>query len=105
MTRRTTKLIALFACIHGFLSMTLLLLAFTASSHHFDIGTPQTTSDRVIAEAVDVLFLPATLVWTKCASENLPNAALWLVFAANSILWGSVFVLGVLRLRRHVHIE
>jgi hypothetical protein len=98
--RRTTKLIAVFSCIHGLLAMALLLLSFGASSRRFDTGAAETGGERAISRAADVLFLPGTLAWTKWASENLPNAIEGLVFAANSVLWGSVIGLLVVRTTR-----
>lgn len=100
MMRRTTKLIAVFSSLHGLLAMAFLLLSFGATSRRFDTGAGETRAERVISQASDVLFLPATLVWTKWASENLPNAVEWLVFAANSVLWGSVIALLVARTTR-----
>ena len=96
---RTTKLIALFACIHGLAAISLLLISFDASSRRFDTGVAETTVEHLIARASDVLFLPGSLVWTRWASENLPNVVEWLVFAANSLLWGSIIGLLAARTR------
>ena len=40
--------------------------------------------------AADVLALPGYVLWTTGASKNLPNALEWLLFLANSALWGLV---------------
>jgi len=85
---RTTKFVVTFFCVHVLLAATCLLWSFSASMREFDGGAEQSTVDRGVARAADVLFLPASLVWTRWASENLPNAFEWLLFLANSTLWG-----------------
>jgi hypothetical protein len=97
---RTTKLIAAFSCLHGLLAMTCLLLSFGSSMRSFDGGASESTVERVMGQAANVLFLPASLVWTRWASENLPNAVEWLLLVANSAFWGLFIGSLVARVKR-----
>jgi hypothetical protein len=84
--------------------MGLLLFSFCASSRHFDTGAAETPVERLIGRTTDILFLPGSLVWTRWASQHLPNAVEWLVFAANSLLWGSIVGLVVARVLRPLRV-
>jgi hypothetical protein len=66
----------------------------------FDGGASQSVTDRVIGQTAQVLLFPGTLVWTRWASENLPSIVEWMVLIANSVLWGSMIALVVVRLTR-----
>jgi hypothetical protein len=40
-------------------------------------------------KAADVFMLPLTALWGPWAGSHLPNGLEWLLFAANSALWGA----------------
>lgn len=87
--------------MHGAVTLGLMLYAMYGWSRRFDgFEAPQSAATAAIA--VDVLSLPGSLLWTSWASKNLPNAVEWLLFVANSALWGLVIsiVLGMTSTRR-----
>jgi hypothetical protein len=91
--------IALFTSLHAVLTLGLGFYAMTAG----DIDGFEAPQRAAYAQlAADVLMLPGQLVWTSWASKNLPNVVEWLVFIANSALWGLLFsaAVGVASARR-----
>ena len=93
MTRRSVKLVAAFTCIHAVLAIACLLYSFSASMDRFDNGGNEGILEVITAKLAQILVLPASLVWTRWASERLPNVIEWLTFAANSVVWGMVATL------------
>ena len=44
---------------------------------------------NLLAGACKLLGLPAVALWTPWMSRNAPDAVEWLLFGANSLLWGA----------------
>lgn len=72
--------------MHAVVTLGLLLYAMQGLSR-LD-GFEATQGAATAAMAADVLMLPGRLSWTPWVSKNLPNAFEWLLFVANSALWG-----------------
>lgn len=54
-------------------------------------STPEISNRASYARlAVDILRFPGYPLWTPWASKNLPNVMEWLLFLANSVVWGLV---------------
>ena len=87
--RLSMRPFVLFSVAHAVLTMGLLLYAFA--------GTPldgdRWPGSKLAGTAIQILMFPGVLLWTRWASENLPNAVELLLFAANSALWGLFAVL------------
>ena len=85
--------VLVFACAHALVTVGLALYAASASSAEFDNpDLPRSPTANAAGIISDVLILPGRLVWTTWASKNLPNAVEWVVFLANSALWGLLIV-------------
>jgi uncharacterized membrane protein len=81
--------VLVFACAHAVVTLCMTLYAFSASSAEFDNpDLPRSATAKAVGTLVNVLSLPGRLVWTTWASKNLPNAVEWVVFLANSLVWG-----------------
>jgi hypothetical protein len=83
-------LLALLASAHAAVTLACVLHAFAGTSARFDdpaapVGFGAAASGR----AAHVLVLPLGLMWTRRASSSLPNSVEWLLFAANSVVWGA----------------
>jgi hypothetical protein len=85
--RLRARRVVLFTFLHAVLTLALSVYAMTAGGiDHLE--APQRAASAEVA--ADVLMLPGQLLWTTWASKNLPNAVEWLLFLANSALWGLV---------------
>ena len=88
---RNVKLLDLFTCVHGVITLGCLMYFMAVSSAQFDSPELQST---FIAEAAgvttNVLMSPAQLFWTSWASKYLPHLLEGLLFVGNSALWGLV---------------
>jgi hypothetical protein len=99
MALRLRRLV-LYACIHAIVTLGLAIYAMSGMSERFD-GFEMSQGAATAEIAADILMLPGYLLWTSWASKNLPDALEWLLFAANSALWGMVIsVLFGIRLMR-----
>lgn len=79
------KHLALLGCIHALVTLGLFLYGFDLSA----IDGVETPRIKDLAfTAAGALMLPGRLLWTNWASKNLPNALEWILFVANSGLWG-----------------
>jgi hypothetical protein len=89
MTRRP-KRVVLFACAHALVTLALSFYYTSAITEPVRPGSIPEISDRaaVAGLAADILMLPGYLLWTPWASKNLPNFVEWLLFLANSAVWG-----------------
>jgi hypothetical protein len=86
---RNLRLIVVFTCAHVVVTLACVVYFMAAGSARFDNPElPQTLVERAAEGAANVLTLPARFLWTSWASRNLPNFLEWLLFAANSALWG-----------------
>jgi hypothetical protein len=92
--------VVLFTCLHGAVTLGFLLYAMQGLARLDGFEAPHGAATAAIA--ADVLILPGYLLWTPWASKNLPNVVEWLLFVANSALWGFVISLiaGVMSPRR-----
>ena len=95
----------LFSCLHAVVALGLLGYATAGSLLRFD-GFEALRGSMTAGIAADVLALPGYVLWTTGASKNLPNALEWLLFLANSALWGLVLsatwgLVFASRVRRH----
>jgi outer membrane protein assembly factor BamB len=92
-TFRRFGLIAILALLHAVVTIACLLYAMSDGMARFDNpDLPHTVTSRVIDGSASVLMLPARMIWTSWANQNLPDAAEFLLFAANSVLWGAAGV-------------
>jgi hypothetical protein len=98
------KRVVLFAVAHALLTLALSFYYTSAMTEPVLPGNMREISDRAsyAGLAADILMFPGYLLWTPWASKNLPNVVEWLVFIANSALWGLVIsaVVGGLSARR-----
>jgi hypothetical protein len=86
------KRIVLFAGAHALLTLALSFYYTSAMTEAVLPGQMPEISDRAdyAGLAADILMFPGYLLWTPWASKNLPNVLEWLLFIANSALWGLV---------------
>jgi hypothetical protein len=85
--------------MHGAVTLGLLFYAMQGLSEIDGFEASQSVANA--ATAADVLMLPGYLLWTPWASKNLPNVVEWLLFVANSALWGFTisFIAGMMSRR------
>ena len=96
---RNLKLLVVFTCVHFVLTLACAVYAMAIGSARFDNPLlPRTFAESAAEGTANVLSLPARLLWTSGASRNLPNSLEWLLFAANSALWGGSTVAVINRL-------
>jgi hypothetical protein len=87
--RRRLALIVFFTAAHGVFTLACAMHAMAESSARFDNPErPHTFGATVAGAAASGLMLPGRLAWTDWASRNLPNSIEWLLFLANSAVWG-----------------
>lgn len=99
MTAKVGRRAVAIAVLHMGLSAAMILYASAAGLTRFDNpDLDKSLSEAVATRAASVLLLPARIIWTDRASANLPNAVEWLLFAANSSLWGIGLAAGAERL-------
>jgi hypothetical protein len=77
--------VVIFACIHAAVTVGLAIYSLDFSAID---GFEPRQGPRLAGMAAGVLASPGYLLWTSSASRNLPNALEWLLFIANSALWG-----------------
>jgi hypothetical protein len=84
------KRVVLFACAHALVTLALSFYYTSAITEPVRPGSIPEISDRAAAAglAADILMLPGYLLWTPWASKHLPNLVEWLLFLANSVVWG-----------------
>ena len=67
------------------------MAAFTLAMERFDEGDTNAGAMEYMATMLaDVLMSPGKYIWTTWASKNLHDAFEWILFVANSALWGLV---------------
>jgi hypothetical protein len=101
---RNIKLLVLFTCVHGVITLGCAVYNMAVSSAQFDNPElPRTFLASAVEGTANALMLPARLAWTSWASKHLPNFLEWLLFVANSALWGlvGVAVTNAISSRRH----
>lgn len=93
--------VVLYACIHAVLTLGLGTYAMAGMLDRFD-GFEMSQGAATAEVAASVLMMPGYLLWTSWASKNLPNSLEWMLFAANSALWGTVIsaLIGIRSMRR-----
>ena len=79
--------VVVFTCLHAIVTLVLVLYAGAGSSLRFD-GFAAPRGSAAAGTVAEVLMSPGYLIWTTWASKDLPNAVQWLVYLANSALWG-----------------
>ncbi len=91
---RKIRLLVLFTCVHGIVTLGAAVYAMTAASARFDNPElPRVFGETAAEWTAKVLMLPGRVVWTSWASKNLPNIVEWLLFLGNSALWGALGVI------------
>jgi hypothetical protein len=92
MTTPRPKRIVVFACAHALVTLTLSFYYTSAMTKPVLPGSMPEISNRAsdAGLAADILMFPGYLLWTPWASKNLPNFMEWLLFLANSVVWGLV---------------
>ena len=86
--------VVLCTCLHAIVTLALEMYAMTGSSRRFD-GFAGPRGSAAAGTVAAVLMSPGYVLWTTWASKNLPNAVEWLVYLANSALWGFLFSLAI----------
>ena len=79
--------VLLFGAMHVIVTLCLVGYANYGSSLRFD-GFQPPRGWAAAGTASQILMMPGYLLWTTSASKNLPGALEWLLFLANSALWG-----------------
>jgi len=96
-----------FAGAHAVVTLCLMLYAFSAGMAEFDNpDLPHSATASTAGTLANVLMVPGRFAWTAWASKNLPNALEWMLFLANSVVWGVLLVGATALLRgrsRKVH--
>ena len=87
------------AAIHFAAFVASFLFTFTRGMSRFDSGADPSALERVADVAFTVLSFPV-LPLVNAGLFHVPGRAGWLVFAANSLLWGLALWLVVRSLRR-----
>src|SRR5687767_6979620 len=91
--RRNTKRFVAFTSLHAILALGAVLYAMAAGSAQFDNpDLPRMVGADIVEATANTLTLPGRLLWTSWASQNLPNVVEWVLFIANSVLWGALAV-------------
>ena len=87
------------AAIHFAAFVALFFFTFSRGMSRFDSGADPSALERVADVAFAVLSFPV-LPLLRAGHFHVPGRAGWLVFAANSLLWGLALWLVVRSLRR-----
>jgi hypothetical protein len=80
--------------LHAIVTLALGLYAGAGSSLRFD-GLPAPRGSAAAGMAAEILMSPGYLLWTTWIRANVPNAVEWLVYVANSALWGFLFSIAI----------
>jgi hypothetical protein len=81
----------LYTCAHGVITLVCFISSATVGFAEFDhLELERSVSAAAAGAIASVLLLPGRLVWTSWASKNLPNSLEWVLFIANSTLWGAL---------------
>jgi ABC-type uncharacterized transport system permease subunit len=95
------SVIFIVAGIHFLLCFVFFFISFGISMDRFDTGRSLTLIERGIQGASEVLFFPLGTLFLSLAPKNIPNAAQYIPFILNSLLWGiCVYVLLRIATRR-----
>jgi hypothetical protein len=86
--KRTAKILAL-AAAHFVAGLIALGVSFSRGMHRFDHGGEPTLIDAFSDAAVNILWFPFLTV-ARATGIHGGGPAEWLLFGANSILWGTV---------------
>jgi hypothetical protein len=82
-----------FTGAHAVVTLCLMLYAFSAGMAEFDNpDLPHSATASTTGTLASVLMVPGRFAWTAWASKNLPNALEWILFLANSAVWGVLLV-------------
>ncbi len=92
LNKRKWIVITTIAFIHFVSSVVLVLMSFATSMTRFDTGMPATQGDRLIQLGANILNFPlVSLALLPNFLVGIANGVLgWLIFVANSLLWGMV---------------
>lgn len=89
--RRRFSLTVFFGCVHLVVTLGCMMYAMGMISVRFDNpDLPRTLGETIAATGAAILMLPGSLIWNTWASTTLPNTVEWLLFVANSALWGTL---------------
>jgi hypothetical protein len=88
--RLPLRRLLLFTGAHAVVTLCLMLYAFSAGMAEFDDpDLPHSGTGRTAGTVAGVLLAPGRFVWP---TKNLPNALEWVLFLANSVVWGVLLV-------------
>lgn len=99
--RRTVITVLGLSGLHFVLSIGSLLIAFSGGLKRFDHpkirpGWLEQTTDRIAG----VLVQPGASTWRSVRGGLLPNTVEWIIFLANSLLWGCATALIVIAIQQ-----
>jgi len=86
-----TKRAVLFGFAHFLALIVCFSTAFTLSMERFDkVDENESAVEFVAVSLTNILMTPGRYIWTPWASKNLHNSFEWMLFIANSALWGVI---------------
>jgi len=98
--RRSARAVVIpVAALHFGAFVVLFFFTFSRGMSRFDSGAAPSALERAANLAFAVLFFPL-LPLSRVIRFHVPGPEAWLLFAANSLLWGLAFWLIVRSLRR-----
>ncbi|MFG0320227.1 MAG: hypothetical protein ACF8XB_23340 [Planctomycetota bacterium JB042] len=99
-SRPTIGLALLLAAGHLLATLGLLVVSIGLTLREFDAEAPSrllSAASTTCGAVAGALLLPGRWIWETCGSPNAPDVLEWLLFVANSLIWG---VAGAVALRR-----
>lgn len=82
--------------IHLVLALGSVFVATSAGMERFDNPDYQfTVTERLADRVAGVLIQPGMSLWNPWMSKNMPNIVEWMLYIANSLLWGFAISLAV----------
>lgn len=101
---KALRVIAALAAAHFVIGFGLFIYSFGRGMRRFDRGEMPGVFDRIVNITVDVLWFPILYLWqaTKIGGDGLAG---WLLFFANSLLWGLFLYAVIFGCRRLWHLR
>jgi len=91
MKKRLITQMVILTVIHIIMTIGSVMLSFGSGMEAFDNQDYQPSMiGRIADHLAGILTQPALSLWTPWMSKNMPNMLEWVLFIANSMLWGAV---------------
>jgi hypothetical protein len=93
MKKRLITQMVVLTVIHIIMTIGSVMLSFGSGMEAFDNQDYQPSMiGRIADHLAGIITQPALSLWTPWMSKNMPNMLEWVLFIANSMLWGRIIV-------------